>query len=327
MNRRRFLQGAAMTTAGLGAAGRAEADLTLAGELKDGVLTARWAGRPLLAYRQAPVSGPPGTAPLFTRSGYLHPLHAPGGAVVTDDFAADHPHQRGVFFAWTKTAVKIGGEELHPDFWNLGSGTARVRSERVEPTQDPLGFNGFKAAHLWELRRGEAWEPALRESWEVVFSRRQPPQPEAPGAAFVFDLTSRQTPVVRIELPQYRYGGMAVRGAREWGQPESKFSVLTSAGKGRVEADTARANWIDMSGRVGEQVAGVALLDHPGNLGAPNPVRMHPEVPYYVFTPPQAGPHVLEAGRTYLFRYRVVAHNGPADPNRLEELYQEFRRS
>jgi hypothetical protein len=100
--------------------------------------------------------------------------------------------------------------------------------------------------------------------------------------------------------------------------------VLTSEGKDRAAADAAPARWVDMSGTVDLKPAGVALLEHPSNRSAPNRVRMHPDMPYYVFALPQAGPFTLEAGKTYALRYRVVAHNGLADADRLNALWKEF---
>src|SRR5688572_12908260 len=129
MDRRTFLTGVGMSVLGsrTGEAGttvRARGAELLS---KDGRVEVTIQGRPFFTYHQQPVETAAGTNPLFTRGAYIHPLHAPNGAVVTDDFAPDHPHQRGVFFAWTKTEVG----ELHPDFWNLGSGLARIRSEKV----------------------------------------------------------------------------------------------------------------------------------------------------------------------------------------------------
>jgi translocation and assembly module TamA len=76
-------------------------------------------------------------------------------------------------------------------------------------------------------------------------------------------------------------------------------AVLTSEGKDRAGADGAKARWIDMNGTVDGKLAGVALLEHPSNHTAPNSVRMHPEMPYYVFAIPQAGRFTLEAGKEY----------------------------
>lgn len=317
MDRRDFLAGAA---AALGIAGAAGAAAIRAREANGGLeLTAN--DRLVARYLKEKATGPAGTGPLFARSGYLHPLHAPNGALVTDDFPKDHPHQRGVFFAWTKTEVG----DLHPDFWNLGSGTARVTP--VKSTLLTGSHTGFLAEHLWEMKRGDAWEPALDETWQVVLHPPAFNDPTAPDAAYVLDLTSRQTPRVQIVLPAYRYGGMSIRGSAEWNRKGGPLKVLTSEGKDWATAENTRARWAGMSGPVGDQTAGVALLEHPGNLRAPNLLRVPPEYPYVVYCPSKGEALTLEAGKTYTFRYRIVAHNGPSNADALNPEWERFRSS
>lgn len=298
--------------------GTGEAAERVKSEANNGRIDLAYGETLVASYLQQPVSGPAGTGPLFVRGGYLHPLHAPNGALLTDDFPADHPHQRGVFFAWTKTEV---GDQ-HPDFWNLGSGTGRIRSTAAKALDA-----GFEATHLWEMRRGEAWEPVLDETWQV---RLRPPafqDPLAPDAAYLLDVTSRQVPRVPVQLPVYRYGGMCVRGAAAWNRKGGPLRVLTSEGKDLAGAENTHARWADMSGPVGNQEAGVALLEHPSNLRAPNLLRVPPENPYVVYCPSKGEALTLEAGKTYTFRYRLVAHNGAADAAKLNRLWEEFARA
>jgi len=257
--------------------------------------------------------------PLLASSGYLHPVHAPNGAVVTNHLSPDHPHQRGIFSAWTKTQVTIDGKELEPDFWNVHAGTGRTRSEGVEVLQSP---SGFRSKQVFEARVGEAWVPVVDETWEVRFLGA-PSRPEASNAAHVFDVRCRQVPRVDLRLPKYHYGGFGVRGSGQWAKG-SDVAVLNSEGKDRAGSDQTKARWIDMSGTVDGKLAGIAVLEHPANLQAPNGVRMHDSMPYYVFALPQAGPITLGAGREYVFRYRIAAHNGRADKEWLDSLWKAF---
>lgn len=278
---------------------------------------------PLFTYHRSPVGAPEGVGALFTRSAYLHPVHAPNGAVVTDDFPADHRHQRGIFFAWTRTRMDLDGWELAPDFWNLGSGTGRIVSVRAQ-LQSTGDQARLTTEHEWQARRGDGWLTVLDERWEISVLRPPAGDWNDPSASYWFDLTSRQRPRFRIELPEYRYGGMAIRGARDWLSADSGFRVLTSEGKDRRGADGAEARWFGMSGRVGDREAGFALLEHPANLGAPNRVRMHPDVPYGVFSPPQGAARVLEQQREYVFRFRVVVHNGRTSAARIDAEWRRF---
>jgi hypothetical protein len=51
----------------------------------------------------------------YSRCNYIHPLFGPDGSRLTEDFPADHLHQRGIFWAWhqiliNKVAVSDGWE-------------------------------------------------------------------------------------------------------------------------------------------------------------------------------------------------------------------------
>jgi hypothetical protein len=314
----------------LGAAALAEksraadgADVALTVEDED--LYARVGGRPLLRYRRRTVPAPEGESPLLESSGYLHPVHAPCGVVVTNHLSPDHRHQRGIFSAWTKTRVTYEGDAIEPDFWNIHLGTGRTRSEGVTMLRSSGGRPAFRSRQVFEARWRERWVPMLDETWEVGFPVQRASDPGAPEASYLFDITVRQAPRHSIELPKYHYGGMGVRGSGQWPKG-SDMTVLTSEGKDRAGADSAKARWIDMSGTVDGKLAGITLMEHPANLNAPNAVRMHPDMPYYVFALPQSGPVTLEAGREYVFRYRVVPHNGRADRARLDSLWAAFAR-
>ena len=315
MDRRDVLKGIGLTMAAGGTAAGAAEDVKLTTVGHD--LVATWRERPVFRYRVDLVEAPAGVSPLQTRSGYIHPIHAPNGAIVTDDMNPDHLHQRGVFAAWTRAEPMIDGAVVKADFWNLGSGIGRVRSDGADAKR------GIQARLVSEARVGDLWKLVLNETWSITMGPL-PSDPDAPDAAFVLDIISRQTPLVPLLLPKYHYGGMAIRGSAEW-KKGSAMRVLTSEGKDRVGADSAPARWVDMSGPIGGRTAGVALLEHPGNMLAPNHVRMHPDMPYYVFAVPQKGPVQLEAGKEYVFRYRVVAHNGACVPAGLNRLWEQFQ--
>ena len=75
-------------------------------------------GRKILRYNHAPVPPPEGASLLYTRSGFIHPLWSPAGAILTNIHPADHIHHMGIWMPWTKTEFE--GREV--DFWNLKKG-------------------------------------------------------------------------------------------------------------------------------------------------------------------------------------------------------------
>ena len=269
---------------------------------QDGALRLLGNGRPLLQYNYEPVAQPEGVSDAFARGAYIHPVWNTAGQIVTDDFPRDHYHQRGVFFAWTKT--EFG--DLHPDFWNLGQRSGRIVFEAFESRSAGADTAELVVRHRWEALRDEEWEPVLRERWSL---RAHAPEAAEPDH-WILDLTSEQecateTPLV---LPLYRYGGMAFRGHRDWIANKDAVTVLTSEGKDREGADETNARWCMMGGPLDEGWAGVTYMDHPSNVRFPNRLRMHPEVPYFVYTLPQAAAYTIAPGQPLVLRYRIVVH-------------------
>lgn len=52
----------------------------------------------------------------YSRCHYIHPLYAPDGTRLTEDFPADHLHHRGIFWAWHQ--IIIDGKQVS-DGWEL----------------------------------------------------------------------------------------------------------------------------------------------------------------------------------------------------------------
>ncbi len=69
-------------------------------------------GKPVFVYNQAMILAP-GFPETMRRSSYLHPVYAPDGTLLTDDFNADHPHHRGISWMWPE--VTVNGKKS--DIW------------------------------------------------------------------------------------------------------------------------------------------------------------------------------------------------------------------
>ena len=126
-------------------------------------------------------------------------------------------------------------------------------------------------------------------------------------------------------LEEYRYGGMGVRGHRNW-KDKTKVSFLTSEGKARESGNATRARWIHMSGNVDDQTVGIAVLDHPANFRAPQPLRIHPDDPYFNYAPSQLGKFEIKPGEKFVARYRYVVADGPPDKAELDRLWSDYAR-
>ncbi|MEQ1860030.1 MAG: PmoA family protein [Chthoniobacteraceae bacterium] len=290
----------------------------------DRVLNFTVGGQPMFTYQMEAGPLPEGVPASYAHGAYLHPVFSPGGKLVTADFPPDHRHQRGIFFAWTKTEF----EGRHPDFWNMGKGDqpdgklqSEVRFASLEKSWGGAESGGFVSRHRFIDHSGEASKDTLNETWEVTARRVV-----ADGRmANVIDLVSTQTcasssPVV---LPKYHYGGLGVRGSAQW-DPVNAVTMLTSNGDDRAKGDATKAKWVHIGGDVDGAPAGIAVLIHPSNFRFPQPLRLNPKNPQLCVAPSADGDWSIEPGKPYVSRYRIVVFDGAADAAWIGKRLQDY---
>lgn len=275
------------------------------------------AGKPLVEYQAEPGELPrTNIKPIFRRGGYLHPIYSLSGKVITDDFPPNHIHHHGVWFSWSSAEFEGRGT----DFWNMGDGKGHVEFAELGQTWSGPAHGGFTAKHRYVDLTGGAPKTALNEDWEVRILNRFPDQ-----KFWVFDLSCTQRCAsTAIKFPEYRYGGVGLRGNWAWNGKDA-VQFLTSDGvTDREKSHTMHARWCDMHGLIDGQVVGIAVMGHPDNFRAPQPMRVHPTEPFFNFAPQQAGDFQLEPGKAYVARYRFVIHDGAPDKDLLDRIWAGY---
>lgn len=93
----------------------ANAELTIKTEANPERYTILDDGKPVLTYNFGTVPVPAGVKGQYAvpRSDYVHPLYGPGGEVLTADYSKDHPHHRGLYWAWPEVTYKGEKRDLH----------------------------------------------------------------------------------------------------------------------------------------------------------------------------------------------------------------------
>lgn len=273
---------------------------------------------PVLSYHGAPTPLPrPDIDPVYGRGGYIHPVRTPAGVVVTGDYPPDHVHHHGIWASWTRT--RFQGQQV--DFWNVADGQGDVLADGVDTTWSGVVHGGFSAAHRYVSLVGEEPVDALNEVWMGrVYNVSGDGRPY-----WLFDLEIEQTTAgdEPLVLPTYHYGGVALRGRDDWyGAANAAF--LTSEGHDRIAGNETRARWTHLGGTADGGERGIAVFSHPDNFTHPEPVRLHPNEPYFSFTPSQLGEWAIEPGEVHRVRYRYLVHDGPVDPAELERVWVDF---
>ena len=258
----------------------------------------------VLVYNKVPTEAAASNEPFYSRTGYIHPLRSPSGKIVTGDYAPDHPHQHGLFFAWTKTEFE--GREA--EFWNQKLEKGRVSYEATLAIVSEDEVAGFDVQHLWEdLSWKEGAKPVLREKWSVRAR-------EVEGR-YEIDLVSEQQSIAEspLTIKKYHYGGMAIRGNAEW-LGETDRTIVTSEGKGRKEGNHTRPTWVRMQGEIDGELCGVVAIQDPSNFRYPQWVRLHPSKPYFVFAPMVEEPFEIKPSEDYVTRTKWVVFDGDWQP-------------
>lgn len=298
-----------------------EADDTPAGAVaaqRDGnVVKFAIGGRTVLVYQGDRSALPPGYEPQFQRGGYIQSVYSPAGRLLTDDYPPNHKHHHAVWSPWTKTVF----EGRQPDFWNMGAKTGTVEFVAIDDVWTGPVAAGVRARHRFvDLTARPEPKVALNETWDIAVFRIAA---EVPYHQFDLDIHQTCASDSPLLLPKYHYGGLGVRGSRQWdGRDNAVF--LTSEGKDRSNGNATRARWCYMGGKVDGQTAGIAVLCHPSNFRAPQPLRIHPTEPFLGYAPEQLGDFAIEPGKPYTAKYRFIAVDGPADRDELERLWSDY---
>ncbi len=270
-------------------------------------------------YYQMDLEKPPrdGVDPKFLRGAFLHPVYSPAGKLVTDDYPTDHFHHHGIWVVWTDTLF----EGRNPDFWNMGQANGgTVEFVALDKSWSGPVAGGFEARHRFVDRMVQPAVTVLDERWQVTLYAAEDVN------ARVFDLAFTHTAATSdpLTLVTYRYGGLGVRGAAEW-LDKANCVVLNSEGlTDRVKSEYQRAKWYFMGGKVGGALAGIAILDHPDNFRAPQPVWMNADQPFFCYAPEQLGDFQITKDKPYAAHYRFVVVDGPPDAKFLEACWQGY---
>ena len=240
------------------------------------------------------------------RSDYIHPLYGLNGEELTLDWPVDHPHHRGIYWAWPEVDYRGQRGDLHA----LQRVFARPTGQCT--TQDGPDCARIEAENLW---RWEDQEPIVRELAVICAWR------SAPVGRFIdleFHFTALKDEVALARRETKLYGGLNIRLAPVKEQ-EIRF-VNDSPG-----ATPGRA-WGELSGIFsGAGVTGLAVFQSPSNPDYPGDWIQYPEINWLQPTFPAAGTrYVLKLGQPLILKFRLWIHAGKASESGLAEVWTDW---
>jgi len=248
-------------------------------------------------------------APILTQNArpdfrpYIHPIVAPDGkGIFTEYSPGHHKHQTGLYWGFTR----VNGRDYfhHPegDYWKRksvtvlkGKGTS-VRWRTVYDLLDARGAPILTESQTWQMR--------------------------ASDSEYLLDLTWKGTAQTDVTVGKYNYGGLFLRMPFRKG---ITGDVVNASGRRNAEAEGRRDVWVDVGMQVEgrDDLAHIAIFDHPSNKGFPQPWRVDGQLG---IGPVRArlGAWKIGKGASETIRHQFVVYSGDRNSRRLNQKWSEF---
>ncbi len=232
------------------------------------------------------------------RSDYIHPLFGLNGEVLTEDWSVDHPHHRGIYWAWPEVDYGTNRGDLHALQKVFARPTGKYR------LQEELAFAEVEAENnwLWEDR-----EPIVQELTLIRAQRAEPGRGRIIDLVFQFRALKGGVTIARRHTNAY--GGLNVRLATNQSQAIFTFTAPADA--------SPRRAWSDLSGVFEKGLpAGLSVLQCARNPDYPGDWIEYPHLAWCQPTFPAAGTrYSLRKDKPLVLSFRLWVHTGlkPAD--------------
>lgn len=249
-------------------------------------------GRPVFAYNYGMILKE-GVPESRRRSAYVHPLWAPDGTVVTDDFPPDHYHHRGIFWSWP--VVRVGGRIY--DLWTIRG----IRQKFLRWTRREAG------AEVARLGVENGWfvddRQVVREEVEIA-AHRVGSNTRVLEFTLGFEAVSEPVEIAGEQADRKGYGGFSVRFA-----PRTATRIVTDSGVETRDTDMAPHRWAQLEALYEGRPATLRIDIDPANPAFPNGWCLR----HYGFLGvnyPGLETHTLVPGRPLRLGYRVTVSSG-----------------
>ncbi len=208
-------------------------------------------GKPVLVYNHGMVLRE-GVDEKYRRSSYIHPVYAPDGTVVTDDFPKDHPHHRGICWSWP--IVKFEGK-TH-DVWavvGMHQRFVRWMERRAGPATAELAVeNG------WFVGERKAVKETVKLTVHGAAGNRRDID-----ITLTFEAVDSPVEIAGREIKGY--GGFGVRFA-----PRTETVLRSDKGVEAKDSDMVQHPWAELEATFSGRRAGLRIADGAGNPKYPN---------------------------------------------------------
>jgi hypothetical protein len=270
--------------------------------------------KPVFFYQKIPKSYDGKPDGKYKYNNYLHPIYSLKGDTLTEEFPVDHPHHRGIFWAWHQ--LYIDGKSIG-DGWIMEDIIQEVTNVSTFTNKN---YGQLQLDVLWKSSLFENCHPFISEHTTITVYRLQD---SVRKIDFVISLKAL-VPDVEIggSNDEKGYGGLCAR------LKLSENLTFTST-NGKVNPQLGQitsGSWMDFSAPFERNggTNGLSILCHPETPNYPAPwiLRSEPSMQNIVF--PGRNRIKLQTGKPVVLYYRIIIHNNNADKININKFQMEY---
>jgi hypothetical protein len=227
------------------------------------------------------------------RSDYIHPLYGPNGEELTEDWSVDHPHHRGIYWAWPEVQYKGETGDLHALQRVFARPTGKIELRQGKDFAEIVAENEWR----WDDKQPIVREVTRIRAWASGRCGRH--------IDLQFEFSPVEDGVTLARRGTDKYGGLNIRLA------QVADSKLTH------HADTSRNDqqmaWQAITGKWSgaDESAALAVVERAENPDYPADYIEYPNLPWFQPTFPKAGKrHALTQEKPLILRYRLWIRSG-----------------
>jgi len=243
------------------------------------------------------------------RSNYIHPIFGLNEEILTRDWSKDHPHHRGIYWAWPEVDFGKTRNDLHALQKVFARPTGRIA------LSNGTDFAQVEAENLWIMEEGIM--PIAREIAMIrAYSKSE--KFRIIDLAFRFEGLKDSVTIARRGTDAY--GGLNIRMMTP---KDQKLTYHTDKAK-----QNPRRCWSDLSGIFSgnETPSGMTVFQYKKNPEYPGEWVEYPELSWVQPTFPTTGTrYPLNPGEPLVLRFRLIVHTGSTPNDQIiKELWDAY---
>jgi hypothetical protein len=245
------------------------------------------------------------------RSNYIHPLYDLDGNPITKDWSEDHPHHRGIYWAWPEVGYKNEFGDLHA----LQKVFARPTGKIEDVTEN--GQIKLVAENVWK------WfdeEPIVNEQTIITVS---PLDQNGRKINLEFRFNALVDGVTLARRQRKFYGGLNIRML-----PLKDFKIGSFYDNEKDVSQTEQPAWVCASWKNPdtESQTELTVFEKSSNPDYPGELYKYPEINWFQPTfPKKETRYALKKNEPLILRYQLWLHNAADDDNAKKESWKNFQ--